>query len=264
MSVTGRVAIVTGGGSGIGAATARRLVELGARVAVVDVNSEAAEAVASELGDKAIAIDADVSIEEDIERYTRTACERFGRVDLVHLNAGISGPFGPFPEVSTEQFDRVIAVNLRSVFIGLRVALRTFAEQGGGGAIVATASLAGLHGGESLVPYTAAKHGVIGLVKSASAYGARIGVRVNAIAPGIIETGLMDDLRTALGDDPGGRLESLRAAIPLGRFGAAEEAGALVAFLLSDDASYLTGAVIPIDGGVLASNPLVARQSGPD
>ena len=114
------------------------------------------------------------------------------------------------------------------------------------------------------MPYTAAKHGVIGLVKSASAYGARIGVRVNAIAPGIIETGLMDDLRTALGDDPGGRLEALRAAIPLGRFGAAEEAGALVAFLLSDDASYLTGAVIPIDGGVLASNPLVARRSGPD
>jgi NAD(P)-dependent dehydrogenase (short-subunit alcohol dehydrogenase family) len=264
MSLTGRVAIVTGGGSGIGAATARRLVQLGARVAVVDINLEAAEEIASTLGDEAIAIGADVSLEDDIERYTRATLERFGTVDLVHLNAAISGPFAPFPQVSTEHFDRVIAVNLRSVFIGLRTALGTFAAQGGGGAIVATASLAGLHGGEALVPYTAAKHGVIGLVKSASAYGARIGVRVNAIAPGIIETGLMDDLRAALGEDVDARLGALRAAIPLGRFGAAEEAGALVAFLLSEEASYLTGTVIPIDGGVLASNPLVARRSEPD
>jgi NAD(P)-dependent dehydrogenase (short-subunit alcohol dehydrogenase family) len=264
MSVTDRVAIVTGGGSGIGAATARRLVELGARVAVVDSNLESADAVASALGEAAIAVGADVSIEDDIERYTRTACEHFGRVDLVHLNAGISGPFGPFPDVSTEQFDHVIAVNLRSVFIGLRVALRTFAEQGGGGAIVATASLAGLHGGESLVPYTAAKHGVIGLVKCAAVYGARFGVRVNAIAPGIIETGLMADLRVALGENADAALEGLRAAIPLGRFGASAEAGALVAFLLGEDSSYLTGTVIPIDGGVIAGSPFAPRRSGSD
>ncbi len=122
------MAIVTGGGSGIGAATACRLVALGARVAAVDSNLDAAEALASALGEEAITIGADVSIEDDIERYTQTTCERFGRVDLVHLNAGISGSFEPFPQVSTDQFDRVI---LRSVFIGLRIALRSFAVRPG-------------------------------------------------------------------------------------------------------------------------------------
>jgi NAD(P)-dependent dehydrogenase (short-subunit alcohol dehydrogenase family) len=263
MSVDGPVAIVTGGGSGIGAAAGAALVARGARVALVDVDVAAAEAVAGGLGGAAIAIAADVSREEDIERYTQTTLEAFGRVDMVHLNAAISGTFAPFPQITTEEFDRVIAVNLRSVFIGLREALATFAAQGGGGTIVATASLAGLHGGEALIPYTAAKHGVIGLVKCAAAHGARIGVRVNAIAPGIIETGLMGDLRSALGEDVEAVLEGLRAAIPLGRFGASEEAGALVAFLLGEESSYLTGTVIPIDGGVMAANPLNAQRSGP-
>jgi NAD(P)-dependent dehydrogenase (short-subunit alcohol dehydrogenase family) len=261
MSITGRVAIVTGAGSGIGEATARRLADAGAHIVIVDWNVEAAERVASEISSEAIAVGADVSVERDVERYTQAARERFGRIDAVHLNAGIAGPFEPFPQISTADFDRVIAVNLRSVFLGLRAALREFEQQGSGGAIVVTSSLAGLHGGDSLVPYTAAKHGVIGLVKNASSYGARIGVRVNAIAPGIFVTGLMDELQERLGDDAGPALDALRAAIPLGRFGGPEEAAALVAFLLGDDAAYLTGTVIPIDGGVLAANPMVAQRA---
>jgi NAD(P)-dependent dehydrogenase (short-subunit alcohol dehydrogenase family) len=178
MSLTGKVAIVTGGGSGIGAATARRLADDGAKVVVVDWNVEAAERVVAALAGEreSIAVRADVSVERDVERYMQAAQETFGRIDLLHLNAGIAGQFEPFPEVGTEQFDRVIAVNLRSVFLGLRAALKYVRPQGTGGAIVATSSLAGLHGGETLVPYTAAKHGVIGLVKTASSYGARIGV----------------------------------------------------------------------------------------
>jgi NAD(P)-dependent dehydrogenase (short-subunit alcohol dehydrogenase family) len=263
MSIEGFGAIVTGGGSGIGAATARALAARGARVAVVDINGDAASAVAGSIGGGSIAVTADVSLEEDIERYSASAMEAFGRVDLVHLNAAVSGPFGPFLEITTEDYDRVIAVNMRSVFIGLRTALRGFAAQGRGGAIVATASLAGLHGGEALIPYTAAKHGVIGLVRGAAAAGARIGVRVNAVAPGIIETGLMGDLRDAMGGRAEEALAGLRAAVPLGRFGASEEVGALVAFLLGEESSYLTGVVIPIDGGVLSANPLTAQRSTP-
>jgi NAD(P)-dependent dehydrogenase (short-subunit alcohol dehydrogenase family) len=263
MSTDGRVAIVTGGASGIGAAVATRLARDGVRVLIVDRNAEAGEQVAGRLGDTVAAVGADVSREDDVERYTRTALERFGRIDCVHLNAGIAGPFEPFPDVDVEQFDRVIAVNLRSVFLGLRAALRAFEPQGSGGSIVVTASLAALHGGETLVPYTAAKHGVIGLVKTAASYGARIGVRVNAIAPGIFITGLMDELEAQLGEGAEPALASLRRAIPLGRFGDAEEAAALVAFLLSDQAQYMTGTVIPIDGGVLAGNPMVAQRSDP-
>jgi NAD(P)-dependent dehydrogenase (short-subunit alcohol dehydrogenase family) len=264
MSLEDKVAIVTGAGSGLGAAVARRLAAGGARVAVVDWNRQGAERVAGELGEAvALAVAADVSREQDVERYMRATRERFGRVDLLHLNAGIAGPFEPLPQVEIEAFDRVIAVNLRSVFLGLRAALRDFERAAHGGAIVATTSLAGLHGGETLVPYTAAKHGVIGLVRTASAYGARIGVRVNAIAPGIFATGLMDELEERLGEGADEALGALRTAIPLGRFGAPDEAAALVEFLLGEGSSYLTGTVIPIDGGVMAGNPMVAERSGP-
>jgi NAD(P)-dependent dehydrogenase (short-subunit alcohol dehydrogenase family) len=264
MSHQDKVAIVTGAGSGIGAATARRLATAGARVVIVDRDGATADRVAASAGPDTIAVRADVSVEADVEGYMSAARERFGRVDLLHLNAGIAGPFEPFPQVETAEFDHVIAVNLRSVFLGLRAGLREFERAGHGGAIVVTSSLAGLHGGDSLVPYTAAKHGVIGLVKNASSYGARIGVRVNAIAPGIIVTGLMDELQSQLGDRADAALGALRTAIPLGRFGTPEEAAALVAFLLSDEASYLTGTVIPIDGGVLAANPMAAERSAPE
>lgn len=257
--IEGKVAVVTGAASGIGEGTARRLSEEGAKLVVVDWNDEPLQAVAGSLPGPAVAVRADVSLEEDVEGYMQAALESFGRVDLLHLNAGISGTFAPFTEVTTEQFDRVIAVNLCSVFFGLRSALRQMADQGDGGAIVTTSSLAGLSGGESLIPYIAAKHGVIGLTKAAAVFGARIGVRVNSIAPGLIETGLTMDLEKAIGQ---GReaVDALAASLPLGRFGSPEEAGALVTYLLSEDASYLTGIVIPIDGGLSAGAPMTVRS----
>ena len=149
--IAGKIAGVTGAASGIGEATARRLSEEGASVVAVDWTADAVEAVAGSLPGQAVAVSADVSLEEDVERYMQAAIERFGRVDLLHLNAGIAGTFAPFDEIEVEDFDRVIAVNLRSVFLGLRAALRQLRAQGDGGAIVTTSSLAGLHGGSVLL-----------------------------------------------------------------------------------------------------------------
>jgi NAD(P)-dependent dehydrogenase (short-subunit alcohol dehydrogenase family) len=252
--IAGKVAVVTGAASGIGRATAERLSQEGASVVAVDWNSEGVELVVKGLSGPAVAVPADVSREEDIGRYMQAALDAFGRVELVHLNAAISGTFKPFREVETVEFDEVIQVNLRSVFLGLRAALRQMAEQGGGGAIVTTSSLAGLHGGGAIVPYIAAKHGVVGLTKAAAVDGARIGVRVNSIAPGIIETGLMRNFEDAIGGNQE-LLAAFRAKVPLGRFGDPAEVAGLVTYLLSDDASYVSGQTIPIDGGVTADNP---------
>jgi NAD(P)-dependent dehydrogenase (short-subunit alcohol dehydrogenase family) len=254
----GRVAVVTGGGSGIGAGAARRLSEEGAAVVIVDRNANAAAEVVAGLPGPGLVVTADVSDEESMEHSLHAALDRFGRVDAFHLNAGIPGSFNGF-EIEVEEFDRVVAVNLRSVFLGIRLALRHFAHQGGGSAIVVTSSLASLHGDTAVVPYVATKHAVIGLARSAAAVGAAHGVRVNAIAPGLIDTPMQAPLTSALAA-AFGSTESARAALagspPLGRLGTADEVGALVTFLLSDDAAFITGEVIVIDGGVRAGNPM--------
>jgi len=229
----GRVAVVTGGASGIGRAVAERLSQEGSKVVVVDRHGDAAEQVVAGLEGEGLAVEADVSKVEDVDGYTDAARERFGRVDLHHLNAGISGSFAP---------------------MGIRAALADFTADPRPGAIVTTASLAGVQGGGVASPYVAAKHGVIGLTKSAAMNGARLGVRVNTIAPGVIATPLLSFLEegsTGEGPDMRAFLENL---VPLGRLGESSEVASLVAFLLSDEASYLTGNMILIDGGIFVDN----------
>ena len=250
----GKVAVVTGAGSGIGAGVARRLSDEGADVVVVDRDEERAARVAGELGGETLAVAADVSQEDGVRAYMDAAVERFGRIDLYHLNAGIAGTPVPIPEIEAHQFDDVMAVNVRGVFLGLRDAFRQYERQGTGGAIVVTSSLAGVLGAADIVPYHVSKHAVLGLARCGAIHGATRGVRVNAIAPGIIPTNLISQ--------PGGAPvssdaahERARVTTPMERAGTADEVGALVAFLLSDDAAYITGGFYPVDGGAGAANP---------
>ena len=244
-----KIAVVTGAGAGIGAATARRLSREGARVVLVDLNGDRAADVAAGLPGESLAVAADVALEQDVDRYIAEAVERFGRVDLHHLNAGIAGSTASFPELEAADFDRVIAVNLRGVFLGLRAAFRLYEAQGEGGAIVVTASLASDRGSADLIPYHASKHGVAGLVRSAAVHGGPIGVRVNAVAPGIVLT----DAVTPGGGGPGAAARARKSA--LGRPGEVGEVAALVSFLLSSESRLMTGAIVAVDGGASALNP---------
>ena len=246
----GRSAIVTGGASGIGRATSHVLARKGARVCVADLNAPGAETVAKEIeeaGGEAFHHAVDVTDVEQNEALVRAVCERFGRLDLAHLNAGI-GIGSTILDGSVEDWDRVISVNLRGVFLGMRAVSRVMAEAGGG-AIVATASVAGLRGGAGMPSYYASKHAVVGLVKAAAAELAPHGIRVNAVCPGVIDTPILGDAH----GQPEMTEGPLAAMHLLNRVGQPEEVGELVAFLCSDRAAFLTGAAYPIDGGMSAS-----------
>jgi NAD(P)-dependent dehydrogenase (short-subunit alcohol dehydrogenase family) len=251
------VALVTGGASGMGAAIVGRLSADGHRVVVADLDEAAAARVAARLPCEAVAVGGDVADEAGVAGHLAAALDAFGRLDHVVLNAGVPGAPTPLSHESVATFDRIIAVNLRGVFLGLRATLAHLRAQAQGGAIVVTASTAGVSGSE-LGAYSASKHGVVALARSAAIEGAGFGVRVNAIAPGSIDTPMMAVIEQALGGDETAR-RAIRASTPLGRhqdrLGHPDEVAALTAFLLSDAAGWITGTIVPIDGGTLAADP---------
>lgn len=256
--LAGRVAVVTGGAGGLGSAAARRLAAEGVHVVVVDTSERRARELAESLPVPAAWAGADVADEAGVARYMDAALSRFGRVDFHHLNAGIPGPLTPLPDLDAADFDHVMAVNVRGVFLGIRAAFRQFAAQRGPGAIVITASIGSLRGSADLLPYQTSKHAVLGLLHGAAVYGGPLGVRVNAVAPGIVPTALF----AATPDAAGGMDDMAKRAStsPLRRAGAAEEIAGVVAFLLSEDAAYITGEVVSADGG--ASIVSTVRPSG--
>ena len=246
-ALAGKAAVVTGAGSGIGRAVALAFAREGARLVVSDVDATSAAATAAAargLGAVAHDVRCDVRSGAEVEALVARTVELFGRIDCACNNAGIEGTLAPIGDAAEADAARVLDVNLMGVWRCLHAELPRMAAQGAG-AIVNTASVAGLVGAGGLAPYVASKHGVIGLTKAAALEYAARGVRVNAVCPGVIATPMVDRLAAA---SPG-VIEALLAVKPMGRLGAPDEVAAAVVWLCSDAASFTTGHALTVDGG---------------
>ncbi|GAA1855372.1 glucose 1-dehydrogenase [Microbacterium koreense] len=251
----GKSIIITGGGSGLGRASAVRLATEGAKLALVDISQEGLDATVAEIREQApdaevITVTADVSSEADVQRYVDETVSVFGRIDGFFNNAGIEGKQNLTENFTADEFDKVVAINLRGVFLGMEKVLAVMNAQGDGGSIVNTASVGGIRGVGNQSGYAAAKHGVVGLTRNSGVEYAEMGIRVNAIAPGAIWTPMVEgSMKQLSADDPRGAAQQFVQGNPTKRFGEPHEIASVVAFLLSDDATYINAAVIPIDGG---------------
>ncbi|MDX5420422.1 MAG: glucose 1-dehydrogenase [Hymenobacteraceae bacterium] len=246
---TGKVALVTGGSSGIGKSTAILYAREGAKVVVSDIHEEQGMQVVHEIekiGSEAIFVKGDVSDPADCEQMVLQAVEKFGRLDIAFNNAGIGGEANPIGEMSIEGWNKVIAVNLSSVFYCMHFQIRQMLRNGGG-AIVNNSSILGQVGFANSAAYVAAKHGVVGLTKNGGLEYASQGIRVNAIGPAFIKTPLLTE--AGMTEDV---LQFLAGKHPIGRLGEPEEVAELVAWLSSDKASFVSGAYYAVDGAYLA------------
>lgn len=249
-----RVAIVTGASGGIGRATAKRLASEGASLLLTDLPGPGLEesAHAARGGGRVETLAVDVSREDDVKRMVETAVARLGGVDFLVNNAGIEGVVAPIEEFPVEVFDRVLAVNVRGVFLGVKHAAPALRRRGGG-AIVNVASVAGLQGDPNVVAYIASKHAVIGITRSAAIALGPHQIRVNSVCPAPVETRMMRSLELGIGGSAASAelvKKSMTERIPLGRYAEPDEVAALIAFLGSDEARYINGSIYTIDGGM--------------
>jgi len=263
MDFTGKVALITGAGNGIGRATAIGFAHGGAKVVLVDRDTTGGEGTAGiirQQGGEALFVAADVTKSADVQAYVKAALDTYGAIDCFHNNAGIEGSVAPTAEYDEAMFDTVMSVNVKGVFLGLRHVLPVMLKQQRG-AIVNTASVAGLVASPGMPAYVASKHAVIGLTKTAAGEVARSGIRVNAVCPGPIDTRMIHSLESMLNPtDPNSVGQRYQSNIPIGRYGTAEEVANLVLFLCSDLASNITGAQYVVDGGRTATGGAVTNN----
>lgn len=250
----GKIAIITGGAGGIGAATARRFLDEGAKVFLVDLKEDDLRALAGSLESDDVAwAAADVSKAEDVERYVDACVDAFGGIDVLFDNAGIEGTVAPLTQLSVEDFDRVLNVNCRGAWLGIKYAAPKILERGGG-SIMITSSVAGFIGSPGLGAYVTSKHGVIGLMQCAAQELGPQGIRVNTINPGPVENRMMRSIESqASPDSPDAVKKGFEGQVPLGRYATNEEVASMALFLASDDSSYCNGSTYVVDGGFLSA-----------
>lgn len=244
LALNGRIALITGGAGGIGIAIARRFAAAGAKIALVDLREDAVEAAANALrqaGYDTFAVGGDVSNPVSVPAIVQRIIARFGRIDILINNAGIMGPVAPIWELEIEDWRRVLDIDLTSVFLMSREVLPQMRRRNSG-CIVSVASIAGKEGTPLLVPYSVAKAGIIALTKALGKEVVADGIRVNCVAPGIVETALLDQL-------PAQAAQAMLNKVPMGRLGTADEVAAVVQFLASDDASFITSQCFDASGG---------------
>ena len=245
----GKVAIITGAARGIGAAAARLFAAEGAHLVLADVLTEPLERVAAEIGSRAAACPTDVTDEAAVKKLVDAAVARHGKLDVALLNAGIEGKVSPIEDYPAEMFDKVMAINVRGVWLGLKYAMK--AMEAAGGSIVITSSTSGIRATPHMSAYTASKHAVIGLMRSAAIEGSARKIRVNTVNPSPIDTPMISSLEAMRGL-AGRNDQPMAQGTPLGRYGKPEEVANLMLFLASDESSFCTGGVYMVDGGVSA------------
>lgn len=251
----GKVSLVTGGTSGIGRATAIAFANEGAKVVFTGRREEEGQKVVDvikQTGGEATFLRADVSQEEDIKVTIEKTIETYGRLDYAFNNAGIESSVTPLHEQSLDEFDQLMAINVRGVFLSMKYEIIQMLQQGSG-VIVNTSSIAGLIAFPGLAPYHASKHAVMGLTKSAALDYAKQGIRINAVNPGFITTAMVERFAANLGEDADAATQQLINSVPMGRMGSSEEIASTVLFLCSDAAAYITGQSLVVDGGLLAT-----------
>ncbi len=249
-----KVAVITGGTGGIGLAAGKLFAAEGAQVVLVDLDQGALDRAVADIGaERAMGVAADVTDPAQVQAYVQATVARHGRLDVFFNNAGIEGAVGTIVDYPLEVFDKVMAVNVRGVFLGLKYVIPAMAKSGGG-SIVITSSLGGLRGVPKLGAYIASKHAVVGLMKSAALECAQHNIRVNTINPSPIATRMIEAIEA--GYAPGATAlvkKKMEAAVPLRRYGQPHEVAQLALFLASDEAAYITGNSYPIDGGMSAA-----------